>query len=213
MKPKEYFKFNSEDEETIDKPPENNFREKEVPTAEALVAFFESDKPGIYKIEGFDANQALEATNGPFLEIGGPSDKGFEFVDMEKLPREIFVSNLYPGAPKFDNTTDFLKFYGKVDLQADGRNLPIRDESMGAVFVRALGNIYDPSQTRYENDLLGSTQKSLLFPSCLNRVRRPCSNTPVAACSGLRTLETIRAIPNSFSTIRLHATSTSIFRS
>ena len=106
--------------------------------------FLEPTQEGVYKIKGFDVNRKLADVKGPLVEVAGPTVRGFEFVDMEQLPREIHISNLYPGIRTYDvNTGEFIKFRAKVDFRADGKNLPLSDGSVGAIFISCLGMIRD----------------------------------------------------------------------
>ncbi|OIP79594.1 MAG: hypothetical protein CO002_00975 [Candidatus Portnoybacteria bacterium CG_4_8_14_3_um_filter_44_10] len=89
--------------------------------------------------EGFNLEERLKRTKGPFIEIGGPTLGDYDMVDIENLERKLHVSNLCQGAPKIREGGILLE--GKVDFQADGRMLPFRDNSLGAMFVSCLGNI------------------------------------------------------------------------
>ena len=84
----------------------------------------------------FDVIQAVEDTQGPVIEIGGPTSYRREFLRLAGLdlftiglpvygPKktEIFISNIRPGY---------------IDFQADGRVLPFRNESIGAIYATSL---------------------------------------------------------------------------
>jgi len=91
---------------------------------------------GSYRIEDFDIYDELKS--GPLIEVAGPTEDGFDFVDIEKLPGKIFVSNLYPGTPRF-KTGNMIGYYGLVDFRGDGRSLPVKEGSVGAIFLSCLG--------------------------------------------------------------------------
>lgn len=145
MKPSEYFDFERITGSVRVTPEKNDgIIEVEEPILELA-------EVGSYKLKNFSAINELTKIKGPLIEIGGPTDSGFELIDIKALPKEILVSNLGPGARLFFDQCDTdinesNKYYGRVDFQADGQNLPIRDESAGAIFIRCLGNIKEPDR-------------------------------------------------------------------
>jgi len=139
MKSPEYFNFEKTQEKPITSPEDT---EKIVEIDGPILKL---EQAGSYKQKGFDLNRELESAKGPLIEVAGPTEEGFEFIEMSKLPKDISVSNLHPGAPTFDRQTGkFYKYYGQVDFQADGRNLPLEDKTAGAIFIKAIGNIRLP---------------------------------------------------------------------
>jgi len=91
-----------------------------------------------WKEKNFDVDKRIETTRGQFIEIAGPTAKGYKQVDLEKLPRKIYITNLFPGCPYYKKTEKgdiVLEGYeGKVDFEADATEMPLRDSSVGAVF-------------------------------------------------------------------------------
>jgi hypothetical protein len=89
--------------------------------------------------EGFSVYRTINNLNGPLIELGGPTDEGYKQVDLSKLDKRLFVSNLLPGFPYYDTKTgEFLGYRGKIDFQADATAIPIKNEGCGALFVSCL---------------------------------------------------------------------------
>jgi len=85
---------------------------------------------------GFNLKEELEARTGPFIEIAGPTPEGFEFVDYDKLDRKVFISNIGNGLPlQDDEKGEIIGHWGKVDFQADSQKMPLRQQSVGALFA------------------------------------------------------------------------------
>lgn len=88
---------------------------------------------------GFELANELSSRNGIFIEIAGPTPEGFSLVDYEKLDRPVLTSNIKPGIPLWDDKTgELVTYWGKVDFQADSQKLPLRNESVGALFGSCL---------------------------------------------------------------------------
>jgi len=94
----------------------------------------------IYKDEVFNVYKRLAEVRGPLVELGGPTEGGYDLVDTYKIGKKIHVSNLFEGSPTFD-TGGVIGYKGPVDFRADARNLPLKPESVGAIFIKALGEI------------------------------------------------------------------------
>jgi len=89
--------------------------------------------------EGFSVIETIRNLNGPLVELAGPTDTGYALVDLDKLDKRLFVSNLFPGPPRYDDETGkFLGYIGSVDFQADAMAIPIKNEGCGALFVSFL---------------------------------------------------------------------------
>lgn len=73
------------------------------------------------------ALRLLENTKGPLVEVGGPSGKGFSPIGRRKLPNGLIITNLGPE----DGMT----------AQADVRNLPFANQSIGGILMRSLTRI------------------------------------------------------------------------
>lgn len=130
-------------QENLDKSAESKQKESREKLHQAAREKFE--KTGaretiIYKDENFDVYDRLSEVKGPLIEVGGPTDNGYDLVDTSKLDKKIYVSNLFPGAPYFEKGK-FIGYEGPVDFQADARDLPLKPESVGAIFLKALGEV------------------------------------------------------------------------
>ncbi|RMD58778.1 hypothetical protein D6821_02745 [Candidatus Parcubacteria bacterium] len=88
----------------------------------------------------FNPIQHLKELDFPLVEVGGPTPHGYCLIDCNQLPRRLLVSNIFAGLPKFRGTLLFLE--GKVDFRADGRCLPLRDESVAALFGSSIGGAH-----------------------------------------------------------------------
>lgn len=99
--------------------------------------------------EGFHAAEEIKRMEGPTIEVAGPTDEGFFFHDIREnivRPRKIdlfkerkaFVSNLYPGSPRFEQG-QFNHFFGTADFIADARELPMKEGKAGVLFCSCLG--------------------------------------------------------------------------
>lgn len=100
---------------------------------------------GNYKESGFDAAKSLRERKGNFIEVGGPTTQGYELVNINRLDRRLYITNIDPkGCPLFDpfSRTPRVVRYLPIDFPADATNLKFTDKSIGALFASCLnGNI------------------------------------------------------------------------
>lgn len=95
-----------------------------------------------WKEKDFDALKRLAETKGILLEVAGPTEDGYELVDINKLPKKLFISNIAPGKPQFDpETGKFIGYGGKVDFVEDATKMTFNENSVGAVFCSCIGSI------------------------------------------------------------------------
>ena len=76
----------------------------------------------------FAIREALAQRRGPFVELAGPTHRGYQMIPSDFFDRErerIFVSNITTNPPQG----------GEVQLAADAGQLPFADESLGAVLA------------------------------------------------------------------------------
>jgi SAM-dependent methyltransferase len=120
--------------------------------------------------ERFDPAEALTMTKRPFLEVGGPTDRGYGFASFNQFDSPVFISSYVASNIEYDTEPwdnliksimgndfreeqlDSLRRERKervqraqletrrsklkrADLIADGTNLPLPDDSVGALFV------------------------------------------------------------------------------
>ena len=101
---------------------------------------------GFYKKfiqDGFNPTKAIELTNGPIVEIGGPTEKGYEFVPIyeriqQKYPERVLITNIAPGLPKNNPDTGELVGYeypDKIDARIDATHLPFGQNSVGTILM------------------------------------------------------------------------------
>jgi hypothetical protein len=63
-------------------------------------------------------------------------------VDMDKLPKKLFISNIAPGRPQFDpKTGKFIGYSGKVDFVEDATKMTFNESSIGAIFSSGIESI------------------------------------------------------------------------
>lgn len=105
----------------------------------------ETEKQGIktgderWTTKGFSIKDEIRNRQGPLIEIAGPTDHGFELVDIYALEKRVLQSNISPGCPLYDELTgEFLCYTGQVDFQADTQNLPLGDGKVGVLFASYL---------------------------------------------------------------------------
>jgi hypothetical protein len=81
----------------------------------------------------FDPQAAIEATEGPLIEVGGPTSAGYEMVDVAPLQGRFAASNRRPYAYSTPTPQD-----RPADFKADFRQLPLEDESVAGIFASAI---------------------------------------------------------------------------
>lgn len=80
--------------------------------------------------EGFDVYEALKQVKGPYIEVAGPTEGGYMLIETEKLGRKLTISNQSASWAK-----------GKIDFEANATDLPMKDGSIGALFISCLGGM------------------------------------------------------------------------
>lgn len=103
----------------------------------------EARERGKWVREGFDLEKSLKNITKPFIEIGGPTAEGYDLVDLKKLNKKILESNLFPGSPVFTGlhgkSSDTINYCGKVNFIADATEMPLQNDSVGAIFASYFG--------------------------------------------------------------------------
>lgn len=94
-----------------------------------------------WRDENFNVYVKMHHLKGPLIEVAGPTKSGYELVDFDTLDRKVMVSNIYQGTPKLGVDNKPEGFYGRVDFEADARQLPLKDKSAGAIFSSNFGLI------------------------------------------------------------------------
>lgn len=87
---------------------------------------------GIYRQENFDLNEAVTHIKDPILEVGGPTTKGYDFLNGVDLPGKPLMVNMR-GSRAETKGGDSLTAVDSLALDAlgDVRALPVADESLG----------------------------------------------------------------------------------
>lgn len=120
----------------------------------ALSELFPDDE---WQAEGFDLLPALKATKGPFVEIGGPSPRGYDLVDLAEVFRttgkKIVVTNLQAerlSAPVPEEMRKAIEIGGLQDV----RHLQFKKKTVGAFFTNGLGFYASPYLFRHSTSML-----------------------------------------------------------
>jgi hypothetical protein len=78
----------------------------------------------------------LAHIGGPIIEIGGPSDMGFYFLDGIALPVKPLITNMSNNPlPYAENA---IELAGQVDEIIDARKMPFVDDSIGTFLMAAM---------------------------------------------------------------------------
>lgn len=91
--------------------------------------------------KGFSLIDEIRNRQRVFIEIGGPTPKGFELINFSDFLKRVFVSNITRGNPIYNSETAELLGYGneeKIDFLTDGRRMPFRDGSISVCFISCL---------------------------------------------------------------------------
>jgi hypothetical protein len=82
--------------------------------------------PDEWHANGVDLDKVFRAIQAPILEIGGPTQSGYYFLDNRPLPSRPVIGNV--NDRYYDGET-----IPGIDLIIDGRSLPVGNESLGMV--------------------------------------------------------------------------------
>ena len=80
---------------------------------------------GYFKMKGFNIDKKLKQINGSFVEIGGPTVQEFNLINTKELPKKLITSNIRTH-----------KNIDKPDFFADAKNMPLENNSVGALFSK-----------------------------------------------------------------------------
>ena len=90
---------------------------------------------------GVDFQKLVAHLSGPILEIGGPTDGGYYFLDNIQLPSRVIISNIAQGTLRFTPNKDELD--KATEKLIDGRDLPYSDNSLGMVLSAHISLVDD----------------------------------------------------------------------
>lgn len=143
------------------------------PTAEEL-----SSKSVEWQEEGFDLQQALDERTGPFVEVAGPTLFGYSMLDNVTLPKGVYVSNR--DLPAVTN------LYGSPDFQADATNLPLANNSLGALFVSNMAPMGSEHNPDLWEKFMKESARTLESGGLLIAQGLDKENIPYAEAAGLK---------------------------
>ena len=92
-------------------------------------------KSGIreWKEQGFNINTVIGEQEGSLIEVGGPTQEGYDLVDINSLNKKLFVSNLTSDVQKWDDREKSAQHLGKIDFKADATSLPLKNGSLAGI--------------------------------------------------------------------------------
>lgn len=94
-----------------------------------------------------DLLKVLKEIKDPVIEIGGPTKKGYPFIGIKNLKsffKKGYISNIVREDYDYDEKGNLRYEKLDVDFLADARNLPFKDETIGAVFCSCLPKVAYP---------------------------------------------------------------------
>lgn len=77
---------------------------------------------------GINLESTLRSVEGPIVELAGPTDLGYYFLDGIALPSKPIITNIQPKTLLYGPGTDYV-----LDKIIDGRHTPYKDSSVGMV--------------------------------------------------------------------------------
>lgn len=111
-------------------------------------------QPHYWVKPGFDIQARLKGIQGPFIEIGGPTDGGYVFLHDIELPSPVIITNVSDNPLPFAPDSKVLATH--VEKVFDGRHLPYPDNSLAMVLAQHLPVVddqqYDFSSLSDEDD-------------------------------------------------------------
>jgi len=93
---------------------------------------------------GNDLDIELRSAKGPVLEIGGPSARGYYFLENRTLPSRPVIGNIDQLLMEVESSN--LREDAGIDIILDGRDLPFADNSLGVVLSSHLPKFDDEYQ-------------------------------------------------------------------
>lgn len=101
-------------------------------------------EPGFEYVEpGFSVEEELNRREGPFLELGGPTESGYYHLDGVQMKKRIIVSNVGDAVIRAYNPEYADELIGKTDIDINGTDINFPDGSLGAVFASHIPYLHD----------------------------------------------------------------------
>ncbi len=87
----------------------------------------------LWQLPEIDLDTLWSGVTGPIVEIGGPSDLGFYFLDGIFLPTKPIITNISHNPTPYAAKAD--KLAAMIDEIVDGCKMPYNDGSVGALLM------------------------------------------------------------------------------
>jgi hypothetical protein len=120
------------------------------------------DEQGIYRTPGFDLQAALNMSNAPIIEIGGPTDEPLELMEGVTLPSEPFITNIagsnFREQGSASITSDDI---GKLHVLADISSLPVKHDFFSMVIASHIPTIPVPLARELMEELTPENQEEI----------------------------------------------------
>lgn len=86
----------------------------------------------VHKTEGFNLRNRIAGLKKPILELGGPTTRGYFFLEDVALPSKPYITNISAYPPGMHHLA--------TDIQeaVDGTNMPFADASVGMVMMSCM---------------------------------------------------------------------------
>lgn len=108
-----------------------------------------------YVENNFSLEDELPLREGPFVELGGPTESGYFHLDGHTLPKRVIVSNINLRGTQLPLDDDYIEFVeGTTDLVLDGTDTGLPKNSLGMVLASHIPryDLLECSQLEEEQD-------------------------------------------------------------
>lgn len=82
-----------------------------------------------------------DSVEKPIVEIGGPSDLGYRFLNNISLKSQPIITNISKNPAPYAAEPEVLA--AMVEAVVDGRRMPYKDASIGAILMSSMSYMYD----------------------------------------------------------------------
>jgi hypothetical protein len=91
----------------------------------------------IWKKPGLNLQAELLSIDKPIIEIGGPTEDGFYFLDGLELKTKPVITNLYKSIPSYEKSKKetALRY---IEQEVDVMNMPYDDASVGVFLMKGM---------------------------------------------------------------------------
>lgn len=95
--------------------------------------FWRLNKYKTFSTKNFSLKSELQQLDGPYLELGGPTEEGYFHLDRLRLPKRVLLSNV--EMPDFIPQEYRDSVASSIDLVIDGGDIDLPDDSLGMVMA------------------------------------------------------------------------------